>query len=379
MRNIFLLFFCPKRGAAVMAYEFSTEDIHPASFALQGLFPQLTAEKVFKQPDSKRILAVFLQTVHQPLSVALQQAQHLSGTEQALLLHVLSLRKGSYKGTVRVYLGILTRFFDAIQSPVGKVTVWQCEDWLATQCVQGLSRNTVNARVAVVKAFFSYIHSTGLLPLNPAALMKAPRPEARRDEKVLFINEIEQMLALMKKKAPLRDYLACQILFLTGIRAAELVTLCWGDLAEDAQGRWHSKVQGKGGKARKVYMPAQLMRKLWAWRFIVHRVPTAQPCPALAAFPLIPSQRNYALPLSYTALWRIVRKWGEQALGKPISPHWFRHSFATHSRLAGATIEQIQRQLGHSSLLTTAGYEHSSHISEAAGEVLEKAHKGSAV
>ena len=333
---------------------------------------QLKTETRFKQPDAKRILAVFTAGVHEPLVVALQQGQHLSSTEQAILLHLLSLRKGAYAGTVRVYLGILVRFFAAVQSPVAHVTVWQCEDWLATQCVQGLSPNTVNARVAVIKSFFSYVHSTGLLPFNPAALMKAPRAEERRDAKILLAHEIQQLLSFMAKKAPMRDYIACHVLFLTGMRAAELAGLTWGDINQDAQGRWQSTVRGKGNKKRTVYMPVQVMRELWAWRFAVHRVPAGQPCAAIAEFPLVPARGNYARHLSYTALWRMVKKWGEQALGKSISPHWFRHSFATHSRLAGATIEQIQHQLGHSSLLTTAGYEHSAHISEAAGELLEK-------
>ena len=92
----------------------------------------------------------------------------------------------------------------------------------------------------------------------------------------------------------------------------------------------------------------------------------------LASLPVFPNPRDLCRPLTTAGIWKMVRRWGKSVLGKEISPHWLRHSFATHARLAGATMEQIKAQLGHESIQTTARYEHSAQLSEAAGEFLER-------
>lgn len=147
--------------------------------------------------------------------------------------------------------------------------------------------------------------------------------------------------------------LLCRFLLDTGLRISEAAAVHWGDFFQTPHGDVALRVVGKGDKARSIKVRASL------WTAI-------QECRArqgLAAglgaddAPLFPNRRGG--PGSTRYLYRLVKLAVEQAgIGKPASPHWFRHTHATLALAGGASLVQVQRDLGDASLHTTQKYLH---------------------
>lgn len=331
----------------------------------------------FVLPAKERILRKLDEVKNLGMAEAMRCCAELSSTEKAIMVHMLSLRKGATQalgrqGTSRIYLNTLLGFFAASLTPVEAVKPWHVEDWQSGQIARNLKPATVSTRLAVLKSFFGYLWKLGIIPLNPAAAIKASgRVRSYHAERVLLREECLALIRHMEKHAPLREALLCKTLFFTGVRAAEAVGMTWGDFHKDVKGRWNTTIRGKGDKIRTVYIPEMLMGEFRLWSQALHGTMEWKRGGLLATLPVFPSPRNLCRPLTTISVWKMVNRWGEKVLGKKISPHWFRHSFATHARLAGAGMEQIKAQLGHESIQTTARYEHSAQLSEAAGEHLE--------
>lgn len=333
---------------------------------------ELPVEQYFTPPDKRRIAAVTEESSGGRISDILTASTGLSPTEQAIAAHMVSLRRGS-PGTVRVYLPTLLAFFRFAETPVTHIRVWHIEDWLNSLEQAAYKPATIATKLACIKSFFGYLWKCGLLPLNPAAPVKGPKHiEGHHGDRVLLADEVQELLEHTRRHAPARDHLMCRLLFAAGARAAEAVSLRWGDLRRDVRGRWYATVMGKGRKTRHLHIPKDLAADLLVWKGVLYSIEPYQPAPGLDAVPLFPNRRVLTQPITVKTAYRIVTRWGEAALGRKISPHWLRHTFATHSRLAGATLEQIRVALGHESIQTTIRYEHSPHLTEPAGEILEK-------
>ena len=159
--------------------------------------------------------------------------------------------------------------------------------------------------------------------------------------------------------------------FFMGLRISECVNLRWKDIFQDINERYFARIQGKGDVIRDVYIPKSISEKLL--KIKKKNIGWVSSILDIADFPVFPRRHTLdILPITEIKVYRWIVYWGQEALQKRISPHWLRHSFATHSRLAGATLEQVQQQLGHASIQTTQLYEHSAHLSNPAGALLEK-------
>lgn len=334
----------------------------------------VTGEDYFIPVEIVKIRQALHNGQHRRIADVLSDTQQFTSTEKAILAHSLHLSRGS-QGTNRVYLPNLVAFFNHAQVTIGNIRSWHIEDWLADIQRQGAKPATVSNKLAALKSLMGYLHKTGLLSLNPAATVKAPRHiTSHHGDKVLMQEEIDTLLRTTRAQASARDYLLCAMLFQTGMRAAEVVGLCWGDIQQDVRGRWYATVVGKGNKSRTVHIPKAFMVDLMDFRAALYTVPPFAPALGLHPHPVFSQRTSGSKAITVSTVFRIVSGWGEKCLGKKISPHWLRHSFATHSRLAGATLEQIRAQLGHESYQTTLRYEHSHHLSEPAGAVLEEQH-----
>lgn len=218
---------------------------------------------------------------------------------------------------------------------------------------------TVKRRVASVKAFCGYLEYEGLAKENPFARLRLKLKTPLLLPRTIPLADIEGILAAAyqtqertaspaRKKAVLRDIAVLELLFATGARVSELCALRPGDVRLEGG---EIKIYGKGAKERFVQIANPDV--LAALRRYRRTYEGAAPKPD--AFFI--NERNR--PLSDQSVRRIVAKYSRLAgVETRVTPHMFRHSFATLLLEEGVDIRYIQRLLGHSSIVTTQIYTH---------------------
>lgn len=293
--------------------------------------------------------------------------------EKAILMHLYHIYSGSMP-TISLYAYNLVDFFTHVKVDFYQISSLQVKSYIENKRAKGQATATINNKLAIIKSFFSYIHKTGLISANPAITIKSLRNQTgKHEEKVLQTQEVEKVKEYAKHNCDARDYLLLAFLYATGVRVSEIISLKWKDMFQDVQGRWQARIIGKGNKERTVFIHNSLIENIMAFRKFQYGIEKYEQSPALEELPVFPNKRNLNKPLCSYSVYRIIKQIGELSLGhnKKISPHWLRHSFATHARLKEATLESIKHQLGHESYETTLKYEHSAHILNPAGKVLE--------
>ncbi len=231
------------------------------------------------------------------------------------------------------------------------VTVRIGRRYLAELNKLGRSRATVARRISALRTFFNYLRKNGVVKNNVFKMMDTPRREKSVPE-MLYLEEMSALLKApdAKSAAGLRDRAVLELLYSSGVRVSELVSLNAGDVKPDSA---ELKVTGKGRKERIVFVgePAR--------RAVAEYMEKARPH-------FEGTERNKALLLnksggrmSVRGIQRIVSKYIHQAaIIKNVTPHTLRHSFASHLLNAGADIRTVQELLGHVSLSTTQIYTH---------------------
>jgi site-specific recombinase XerD len=334
----------------------------------------MTESSVSQKSDSfraKALEALFGETSKMTTEDVFSKMGEMTITQKSIIAHQMSLRRNPL-GTRKNYFEVIHKFFEITQTSVLNILPHHIDDWLSQLEAEGLSQVTLSNKLSVIKSFFGFLLKTGFLRLNPSSTIKGPRfLENKYSERVLSKNEINSMLLIAGKSLRARDYLICRVLFSCGIRVSECVGLNWGDMLKDIQGRWFIKVSGKGNKDRMVYLPSDIASEILLWRQMKFSVLPGDTALSLNLLPLFSKELSVTSRLSTLTIYRTIKKLGMSVLGRKVTPHSLRHSFATHARLCGATIEQIKEQLGHESIQTTMRYEHSSHLMKPAGEVLE--------
>jgi integrase/recombinase XerD len=162
-------------------------------------------------------------------------------------------------------------------------------------------------------------------------------------ERILSELEVMTMMAL----EPIhRNKLLLRFLYVSGARVSEVTGLCWRDLKHSGD-RGQVTLFGKGGKTRIVALPPDLFRQLMAFR-----------CDAPADAPVFASRQG-GTSLKPNQIRNIIAAAGKRAgIEGHVSPHWLRHSHASHSLDRGAPIQLVQSTLGHASVATTSKYLH---------------------
>lgn len=218
--------------------------------------------------------------------------------------------------------------------------------WLRSRRNTG---RTLARRLSALRAFFSFAVEEGVLKTNPAQLLENPKLPQHLPE-VLNREEMERLLALpdMRDKSGRRDRCMLELLYAAGLRVSELCELSTADL--DLQ-RGLVRVFGKGAKERLVPLHSLVQDLLEAylrqWR------PAFKP----GGHQLFVNRSGRALSRQY--VWKMVKKYAMLAgIRRPISPHTFRHSFATHLLEGGADLRAVQLLLGHADISATEIYTH---------------------
>lgn len=286
-------------------------------------------------------------------------------------LDYLEIERGRSKLTVRNYDFYLTRFLVWLKSKLGRspnpedITgdqVRQFRLWLNRLPARDgheLARTTQNYHLIALRSLLKYLRKRDLVSLAPEKIELAKQSE--RQVEFLAGSDLERLLvaplatnevAIVK----LRDKAILELLFSTGLRVSELVSLKREqvNLAKD-----EFSVRGKGGRVRVVFLSATA--KVHGQQYLDKRTDVD---PALfvshdrAARGRARDQRA-SHPLSARSVQRAIEYYRKVAgLNKKITPHTLRHSFATDLLSAGADLRSVQALLGHASITTTQVYTH---------------------
>ena len=211
---------------------------------------------------------------------------------------------------------------------------------------QGLNGRSIARLLSAWRAFFRWLVRERLSAANPAIGVKPPK-SGKRLPKVLSPDEASQLLGgIPETPAGVRDLAILELLYSSGLRRAELVSLDLGDVrAADALVR----VTGKGSRTREVPVGRQALLALDAWLQV--RPLMARPgCEAL--FVGVRGDR-----ISDRVLSTRVEQWARQrGLGQHLHPHMLRHSFASHVLQSSGDLRAVQELLGHANIATTQVY-----------------------
>ncbi|MFA7252952.1 MAG: site-specific tyrosine recombinase/integron integrase [Patescibacteria group bacterium] len=211
-----------------------------------------------------------------------------------------------------------------------------------------LKRSTQNFHMLALRAFLRYLARSGI------ASLAADKVDIAKtgDREVTFLEgeEIGNMLKLpdTDELSGLRDRAILEVLFSTGLRVSELASLDIDDLNFD---RGEISILGKGKKIRVVFLSEEAVYWLLQYTKNLGWADKEKDQPLLLS--------NRGTRLTVRSIERIVKKYALRAgIGKKVSPHTLRHSFATDLLIAGADIRSVQSMLGHASITTTQVYTH---------------------
>lgn len=262
------------------------------------------------------------------------------------------LEKGLAKNTAESYYGDLQDFEHFIlhswDVTPKEVQPEMIERYMARLYDLGREPASQARSLSSIKGFFSYLLLEERMESSPAEFVEAPR-RARHLPDTLSTDEIDRLLDSLDDSTVKgrRDSAMLEVLYSCGLRVSELTSLRLSDLFF---GEGYIRVVGKGNKQRLVPISAVARDKVQIYLEDRRKAQTSSDILFL---------NNRGSALTRVMVFTIIRQAAERAgIEKRISPHTFRHSFATHLLEGGASIRQVQEMLGHESILTTEIYTH---------------------
>lgn len=268
----------------------------------------------------------------------------------------LKLERGLADNSREAYVRDLTKFKEFAlqqdwQNPE-KITHFQIQDFLVHLNSLGIAETSQARMLSGIKAFYKFLFVEELIKQDPAYLIEAPKL-SRKLPDTLAYEEIEQLLAAIDLSTPegTRNRAILEVLYSCGLRVSELTELKLSQLYFDIG---FLKVVGKGNKERFVPIGKDAIK--YTQLYIEH---------IRNHLDIPKGYENYVFlnrrgkNLSRVFIFMIIKELATKiSLKKNISPHTFRHSFATHLLEGGADLRAIQEMLGHESITTTEIYTH---------------------
>lgn len=299
----------------------------------------------------------------------------LTETTKTYLKHFLiylEVEKNFSKHTIRAYNSDILSFLlwlDSVQ--IEETNHTKLKDYLVFIQRFNYTKTTLARKVASIRTFYRFLYREKIIDVNPANSVHAPKKN-KSLPKFLSNTEIEQILNNIKIDTPAgyRNRVILELLYATGMRVSELSNLNFGNLnlAEN-----EITVMGKGAKERIVLVSTRAKEFLEKYinnvRFMITE--DGQPPEQAENSPVFINKTGYRLqPQSVRAAINDIVKKIE--LPKKVTPHIFRHSFATKLLENGADLRVVQELLGHASISNTQIYTHIS--TERLKEVYDKSH-----
>ena len=264
----------------------------------------------------------------------------------------LKLEKRLAANTVDAYLRDFRQFAHYVlrmwDVPPRKVEREMIERYLARLYDRGREKSSQARILSGIRSFFGYLLLTDEIDVSPADLVDPPKA-GRHLPDVLTTEEIDRIIAAIDLSTVkgLRDRAMLELLYACGLRVSELVSLRLGDLFF---GEGYIRVTGKGDKQRLVPINDLARERILAYLDERRSARRNEEVVFL---------NNRGSQLTRVMIFTILRAAARRAgIEKRISPHTFRHSFATHLLEGGADIRQVQELLGHENIGTTEIYTH---------------------
>lgn len=269
--------------------------------------------------------------------------------------HYLRIERGLSGHSLEAYIrdiGKLATYLIPLQTQVLDVKEKNILDFLKDLHSLGIEASTQARCLSGIRSFFQYLVYEGRIPLDPTVHIKSPQ-KGRKLPDTLSFDEITLILEAndMSTNEGVRNRTMLEFLYGAGLRVSELVGLKLTDVYVE---NGFIKVCGKGDKERLV--PAGRDAFKYLKLYVEHVRPQ---------IPIKKSANNYVFlnrrgsSLSRVMIFIICKDLAQKVgIRKTISPHTFRHSFATHLIEGGADLRAVQEMLGHESILTTEIYTH---------------------
>ena len=266
----------------------------------------------------------------------------------------LLLEKSLSPNSIDAYMTDLAKLSGFLQNEnmkVEDVTLDNLQQFVAQLYDIGINARSVARIISGIKSFYDFLVLDGYMQNDPTELLDSPKIGLKLPT-VLALDEIEKLMLVidLSTKEGQRNRAILETLYSCGLRISELTTLKFSDLFFD---EGFIKVQGKGSKQRLVPISHTAINEIE--KYLIYRKEINVKKGSEDA--LFLSNRGTAI--SRIMVFHFIKEYAIQAgIKKTISPHTFRHSFATHLLEGGANIRAIQLMLGHEKITTTEIYTH---------------------
>jgi integrase/recombinase XerD len=269
----------------------------------------------------------------------------------------LTLERGLSGNSVEAYLRDINHLMEFMQANYGitepeKITVEHLREFLRYINELGMKATSQARMLSGIKSFFKFMMISEHLTDDPTELIEAPKT-GRKLPDTLNNEEIERIISAIDLSKPEgeRNKAIIEVLYGCGLRVSELINLKISNLYLKDE---YIKVRGKGNKERLVPIGGEAIRQL---KIYIERVRVHQPLQD--GFDDFVFLNRRGKPLTRVMIFTIVKDLTAKAgIRKTVSPHTFRHSFATELIERGADLRAVQEMLGHESILTTEIYTH---------------------
>lgn len=269
----------------------------------------------------------------------------------------LKLEKSLSLNSIAAYINDVNKLISFLNEKFGeiapdKVKLEHLKSFIEKLNEKGVSPRTQARTISGIKSFYKYLLIEGKITSDPTALLESPRI-GRKLPDVLSMEEIDTLIEGIDINKPegQRNKAMLETLYSCGLRVSELVGLKITNLFFD-QG--YIKVEGKAGKERLVPVSGRAVEEINNYLSGYRKTLNVSKDSENILF-----LNRRGKQLSRVMIFTIIKNLAEKVeLGKKISPHTFRHSFATHLINGGADLRAVQEMLGHESILTTEIYTH---------------------
>ena len=262
--------------------------------------------------------------------------------------YYLKIERGLSPNTVAGYLSDISLFFEESGLEPASVAPADIVDYLSERS-DTLSKRSQARLLSAFRSFFDWMILEGAMKENPCDGVDPPKI-GRYLPEVLSVQEVDDIIASVDTSTPagLRDRAILEVLYGCGLRVSEAAGLRMSDVfAKEG----FLRIVGKGDKERIIPLGEMAAEALEAWYGA-----RPEPCRGYEDFVFL---NRSGKSLSRVSIFNMVKKQAMLAgVRKEISPHTFRHSFATHLVENGADLRVVQEMLGHESILTTEIYTH---------------------
>jgi len=264
----------------------------------------------------------------------------------------LKIEKRQSPNTVSAYKRDMKRFVSYFSDKkVSEVTASDVRSFLLSMREEGLAASTVARALSSVKSFFSYLFTENQISENPTEIIESPRPW-RKLPNVMSMEEVDALIAAPDTKSPagLRDLAMLELLYATGLRVSELVSVKMSTVDLKVG---YLRSLGKGSKERVV--PLGDAARIAVENYLLNGRPSL--LKKRSSGDMFLTRRGVGM--TRQGFWKILKQYTVKAGVKgAVSPHTLRHAFATHLLERGADLRSVQQMLGHSDISTTQIYTH---------------------